>query len=82
MNAKPKAAPKAGQKKPVVKPVAAAAGSSNKASPGTSMPGTPARGDIPSFEDALNAAPESFSASNLVRAVPEALASPKLLYSY
>lgn len=66
MSSKAKAAPKAGAKKPIKVATPAA-----KSSPGGSGSGTPASGggigSIPSFEDAMNAAPESFSASNLVR---------------
>lgn len=65
MTSKAKSNPKAGAKKPAKISTPAA-----KASPGSSIPGTPksgGAGGIPSFEDALNADPESFSASNLVR---------------
>ncbi|KAK9899834.1 hypothetical protein P389DRAFT_4599 [Cystobasidium minutum MCA 4210] len=63
LTSKSKPAPKAGVKKPAKISTPAA-----KSSPGSSVPGTPGAGGsggIPSFEDALNADPESFSASNL-----------------
>ena len=66
-SAKPKA-PKAGASKAAAKKPAALAASKD-ASPKTSAPGTPRRGEIPDFDDAMNAPLESFSASNIVRTV-------------
>lgn len=65
-SAKPKAAPKAGAKSSAAKKPAALASTSKDASPKSSVPGTPKRGDIPSFEDAMHAPVDSFSASNIV----------------
>ena len=67
-SAKPKPAAKAGGAKsaPAKKPATPLAGTSKDASRESSVPGTPRRGDVPSFEDAMNAPVESFSASNIV----------------
>jgi len=62
-SAKPKA-PKAGASKAAAKKPAALAASKD-ASPKTSAPGTPRRGEVPDFDDAMNAPLESFSASNI-----------------
>lgn len=68
ISSKPKAAPKAGAKKTVPAKIAtpSTGALSKEDTPKGSGSGTLKRGEIPSFEDALNAAPESFSASNLV----------------
>lgn len=73
-SAKPKAAPKAGGKSSAAKKPPALPTSSKDASPKSSVPGTPKRGDIPSFEDAMNAPVESFSASNIVSSGPSLIA--------
>ena len=64
-SAKPKA-PRVGASKAAAKKPAALAASKD-ASPKASAPGTPRRGEIPDFDDAMNAPLESFSASNIVR---------------